>query len=60
MMSSKDDVPQEYSECLHLHPISENNYEVVSSTKGPAKVNSQAFRSNWENIFGQRQTVGQA
>lgn len=26
----------------------------VSSSHGPAKVNSTAFRSGWDNIFGQK------
>lgn len=27
---------------------------------GPAMVNSEAFRTNWETIFGKKQVVGQA
>jgi hypothetical protein len=33
---------------------------VSGSTKGPAKVNSQAFRNNWDGIFGKKQVVGEA
>jgi hypothetical protein len=32
----------------------------LSGRKGPAKVASNAYRSGWDNIFGRRQTVGQA
>ena len=28
--------------------------------KGPAKVNSKAFRDNWDTIFGKKVPVGQA
>lgn len=28
--------------------------------KGPAKVNSDAYRSGWDSIFGKKQAVGQA
>lgn len=27
---------------------------------GPSKYNSTAYRNGWENIFGQKQSVGQA
>lgn len=29
-------------------------------SKGPAKVNSAAFRAGWDNIFGAKVTTGQA
>lgn len=31
-----------------------------SASKGPAKVNNAAFRSNWETIFGKKAPVGEA
>ncbi len=32
----------------------------VAPTKGPAKVNSPAYKDGWENIFGNKTPVGQA
>jgi hypothetical protein len=31
-----------------------------SDMKGPAKVNSESFRTGWDNIFGNKAPVGQA
>ena len=42
---------------LSLHGDHPDLYDVtprVSSSHGPAKVNSTAFRSGWDNIFGQK------
>ena len=47
-------------EVLHLRHLRDGVYSVTATNKGPAKVNNQAFRSNWDTIFGGKQTVGQA
>lgn len=31
-------------------------YKNTSSSKGPAKVNSRAYRDNWDSIFGKKRT----
>lgn len=58
-----------YDNALYLKPIEGDRFEVVgtfqkdaSSTakSGPAKVNTKAYRDNWDNIFGKKSTVGQA
>lgn len=48
---------------MHLTPIGETGrYRVepipTSASKGPAKVNSRAYRDNWDSIFGQKMSVG--
>lgn len=47
---------------LKLRHLRDNHFEVeeVISGKGPAKVNSAAYRKNWDTIFGSKQPVGQA
>lgn len=47
-------------EVVHLKHRAGSTYEVTESNKGPAMVNSSAFRSGWDSIFGGRPTVGQA
>lgn len=34
--------------------------QASDGSKGPAKVNSKAFRDNWDTIFGKKVSVGQA
>jgi hypothetical protein len=34
--------------------------EMKKLASGPAMVTSDAYRSGWDNVFGNRQTVGQA
>lgn len=51
----------ENTEVVHLKHRDGSTYEVTESSKeGPAMVNSSAFRSGWDSIFGGRPTVGQA
>lgn len=48
-------------ELLRLEHLHDNHFEVVEVLgKGPVKVNSRAYRQNWDSIFGAKQTVGQA
>jgi hypothetical protein len=49
-------------EVVHLEHRNGNEYNVTvaPACDGPAMVNSSAYRSNWDSIFGGRQTVGQA
>lgn len=49
----------EGGEVVSLENIQGNVYR-VRATSGPAKVNSDAYRTGWENIFGAKQTVGEA
>jgi hypothetical protein len=54
-------IPETEGEVLRLRHIGDNRYEVTSTTRtGPPQVNSKAYRTGWENIFGAKQTVGQA
>ena len=42
---------------FNVKPLSKGGSD---SPKGPAKVNSPAFKSGWDNIFGSKAPVGQA
>jgi len=59
------------AELVSLDHIEENRFAVTTiygkpkpcqatTTPGPAKVTSPAFRSGWDRIFGKKQEVGQA
>lgn len=53
------------SNSFHLEERGGGEYAVKpvfdgKAHKGPAQVSSEAYRDNWENIFGQRQAVGRA
>jgi hypothetical protein len=43
-------------------PISGNIYQITEEEHigKPSLVNSKAYRENWENIFGNKQVVGEA
>ncbi len=57
----KDYEPEEEQEVFHLKHLEGPHYEVTGTSRvGPAKVNSPAFRSGWDSIFGAKQAVGQA
>ena len=47
------------AELVTLQHLEGEVYQVSAST-GPALVNSQAYRNNWEGIFGNRSPVGSA
>lgn len=58
-----DSIPTEDpdAERVTLERMTGNQYRVKESSRsGPAKVNSAAYRSGWDSIFGAKQTVGQA
>ena len=43
---------------FNVKPMSRGGSDTAS--KGPAKVNSPAFKSGWDNIFGKKAPPGQA
>jgi hypothetical protein len=58
-----------YDNAMYLKPLDGNRFEVVSELRkdaeattksGPAKVNTKAYRDNWDGIFGKKTAVGQA
>jgi hypothetical protein len=51
--------PDPDKETFRLKPTGGPFYEVVES-RGPSMVNSDAFRSNWDRIFGGQVTTGLA
>jgi len=58
---SEGDPLKEGEECVHISHLQGNHYEVTKSIKsGPAMVNSAAYKTGWENLFGAKQTVGQS
>lgn len=51
----------EHSVGLSLQHENGPVYRVVASEhSGPSMVNSDCYRSNWDTIFGKKQTVGKA
>lgn len=61
-ISREGEVPPPGAEMVQLKHRAGNEYEVTETvaSSGPPMVNSSAYRSNWDTIFGGRQTVGQA
>jgi hypothetical protein len=63
---SSEQAPPNSSNSIHLRHRYGNLYDVIpfpesaSRAKGPSKVNSDAFRSGWDTIFGKKVPVGQA
>lgn len=58
------------NEIFSLEPRAKGGLSVTSlystkasgaqESKGPAKVNSRAYRANWETIFGKKAPIGEA
>lgn len=52
------------SNSFHLEERRDGEYAIKpvfdSGHKGPAKVVTDAYRSNWDSIFGNKQPVGEA
>jgi hypothetical protein len=57
-----EDKPDDVSDVLRISHLQDNLYRVdeVVHKGGPAMVNSAAYKSGWDTIFGGTQTVGQA
>lgn len=49
----------QHDNVFSVKPMSKGGSDSAPS-KGPAKVNSPAFKDNWDNIFGKKAPVGQA
>lgn len=41
-------------ELVTLSPRGDGTYDVESHGKGPAKVSNHAYRSGWDNVFGNK------
>jgi len=57
-----EEAPDDVEEVLRISHLHANLYKVeeVLSRGGPAMVNSKAYKTGWENIFGNTQPVGQS
>lgn len=52
--------PPEGVEVVRLEHVGKGVARVAEVISGPPMVNSEAFRNNWDSIFGHKQPVGEA
>lgn len=52
--------PVEGAELVRLERLGPGVARITEVISGPAMVNSQEYRDNWDTIFGGKQTVGEA
>lgn len=58
----EDKAPEEANTRITTKSLGGSVYEIVSEEPigKPARVNSRAFRENWDTIFGQQSVIGSA
>lgn len=46
--------------CMDVEVLYDGSSESTGTTKGPAKVTTQAYRESWDRIFGSKPVIGSA